>query len=368
MIVRRSAITCFVAALVACGTDPIRNEPPAKDAEVEAAVDAPAPAARGRWPGRPPGEPKASGRGGTVWAAAFRYRLGSLDDDGRPDPEAWRTLGYDLDRRCTTAAASEEGAGTCRRAEGSSSDVLVDGADCRDNNFGQHVIPLVKIASADFEEALDRNVQAGGSTWILRLDDVDPGDDPHVPGKLYIASKQLDPAPDWQGKDLRKIQADSLRDADLERPIADFPRGYVADGIWVSGEPTALDLVLPFSTETTVTLGLDGAVITVALDPSRRSLGRGAVAGAMRVARMEEFLRPIADRAKICPGSSLYESTRKTLARLPDLVADAPDQQDEARECDAISVGLGLEFRPIEAVTEVADPPPEKPGRCQEGD
>lgn len=63
-------------------------------------------------------------------------RFGSAKDDKArtPDPDAWKSLGFDLDGRCTNSPSCTGGPAeaSCKNSKGSAD----DGVDCRDNAFG----------------------------------------------------------------------------------------------------------------------------------------------------------------------------------------------------------------------------------------
>ncbi len=67
---------------------------------------------------------------------------------------------------------------------------------------------------------------------------------------------------------------------------------------------------------------------------------------------------------KYCPGNPIFVSLLKTLQQFPDLVADAPNLQDEKVTCDALSIGVGYEVVAIQPVTSVVAPPPPPTNPC----
>lgn len=318
-----------------------------------------------RPPARPPGDPKPSPTGKTLWFAVKRFYLGSQNAAGVVIDGAWKEWGYDLDKVCTSVDDSIKNVGTCRRVAGAKQESLQDGLLCRDNNFGQHVVALAKVASDGFEGRLVEGTLAGNATMILRIDDVDDGaDDAYAPAKVYSA---LDlgkgSPPKWDGSDVRTVNADSVKAGSLDTPVTEFPRGYISGNVWVSGEPSSFTILVPVA-DTPARMKLEGATVSFKLAADRKSGTGGVIAGALPLTDIESVLKPIAISAGLCPGSAFYESTLKTIKQYPDLVSGKPDLQDETVECNAMSVGLGFLVSPIQPVTKVEVAPPLDGGTC----
>lgn len=335
----------------------------ASASDADAVVDAPAEPARP--PARPAGAAKASGKGRTLWLAIKRMYIGSLTALGAPSDDAWQEWGFDIDGVCTSLEDSKTNVGTCRRHPDAKQDFIVDGLRCRDNNFGHHVVSLLKISSEGFEQRLNDGILDGASTWIIRIDDVDDGaDDAFAPGKLYRAEANKTVAFKWDGTDVRRILSDSVVGGDLEKPVGNFARGYIRDHVWVSGEPEARQLVLPVSSSLFVPLKLEAALFTLQLNADHRGGKRGVVAGAIPVGSVEQLLFPVASEGGICPGTTLYDSLLRRVVAMPDVVIGAPNLQDTSKQCDGISIGLGFDVENIQSVTEVVPPTPSGPGKC----
>jgi hypothetical protein len=320
-----------------------------------------------RIPARPEGAATPSG-GKTLWLGVRTYRLGAVDPDGLgSDEEAWKTNGYDLDELCTDSRASVENIGTCQRPEGAMQDSLIDGDGCRDNNFGRHVGTLIRVSAPDSEKTLNEAVANGSSTWILRLLDVDAsGDDAYAPGALYRASdlRALGEVMKWDGTDERPVVRDSVLDDDLARPLISFPNAYIRDSVWVSGAPHKLVLTVPVTASIFITMPLESAVLTLSLNDARDNGVHGVIAGVVPASEMETLLKPIADNAGICPGTSLYKTMLNQASRMPDVVIGAPKLQDTTRRCDGVSAGMSFEVGPVKPPTELVDPPPPRALRC----
>ena len=313
-----------------------------------------------RVPTRPTGERKPSGTGKTIWLAVHAYHMGIVSEDG------WSSYGYDLDEVCTGAKESTENTGTCIRPMTANQDSLIDGLLCRDNNFGRHIGKMIRTAMPDAEDSLNNAVNNGTSTWVLRIDDVDPmGNDAYAPAALYrSADERTTTPPKWDGNDSRAVLSDSVTDRDVTKPVLTFPGGFIVGNRWVSGEPAFMKLSLPISRDIFITLNLQSGVFSLDLDETRESGRNGIVAGALAVTDIEPILKPVAEAAGFCPGSSLYDAVLKTAAKAPDVVLGAPKLQSTTVTCNGISVGVGFEVMPVKASTTVVDPLPPRTGAC----
>lgn len=339
---------------------------PAGDTSVEAAVDTGPASARP--PARPAGERKPSGTGKTLWLAVKRYHFGEQNLDGVYAKDAFRYWGFDLDQVCTSAKDSADNVGTCKRAPMGGANVLLDGDDCRDNNFGQFVAPIIHTYSSDFEKNLNDGIYAGTVTWILRIDDLDDGpDDPYAPAKIYRSTDVKGMLmPKWDGTDVRPILSDSVVGHDLDHSVNELTGGYVKDNVWVAGDPQAQALIMPVSPEVTVQLAMEGMLMTVNLDAAHTTGNDGMIGGGVFFPKFEDFLRPLLARAGVCPESGIYQGLLMNTGRTVDLVAGEPNLQNSSKACDTLSVGIGLVFAPVKPVTDIVDPPPPAPSKCDD--
>jgi hypothetical protein len=302
----------------------------------------------------------------TLWFAVSHFYLGEVDSTGAISDTAWQTLGFDVDDVCTTSAESATSVGTCARVVGSTTDVLTDGQLCRDNNFGSEIMQLVSLASTSFETNANTSVyDNGGSTWAIALDDVDPAtDDGYVPGRLFrVTSMPSGSTPLWDGSDFRVASSDSVAGDSLSTPIAAFPHGYIAGNVWVSGPATDTLLLLP-ADGTALPFPLKSVVLTLPLSADRLSASGGVLSGALPVANIQDVVDPVAAAAGFCPGQPFYESILARIQQVPDVVIGAPNLQSIAQTCDGISVGIGLDWRPIKPITTIGLPDPSPPTTC----
>ena len=307
-----------------------------------------------RQPGRPTGAAVASGKGKTVWLIAKHFYLGTKSFAGVPTTDAWKNLGFDIDHVCTGQKESRENTGTCQRVAGALQDVLIDGAGCRDNNFGSQLVPLIQLYDSVFEDDSNVAIAQGNNSWIIKIEDLDDGpDDPYAPGMIYKAANWKDfgiTTPKFDGTDVREVDSASIVDGDVTKAKTSFPLGYVKDNVWVSGDGGDFDAPVPINT-IRANLTLIGAVMTIKLSDDHTTGGISVLSGGIPGSRLEEILRPVAAGAGFCPGSLLYNSLLKTVGQQLDLVEGAPHLQNTGVVCDSLSVGIGFEVAAIQPVT-----------------
>jgi len=317
-----------------------------------------------RPPGRPPGKVEPSGKGRTLWLIVRRQYLssqaiGSVRGDGGATPttkDAWREFGFDLDSHCTGPAEAPTGTGQCVPVAGAKPDTLLDGVGCRDNNFGSSLIPLIQSFNAVFENESNDAILKGNNTWLVRIDDLDDGpDDAYAPGALFKSADWRDfdvTRPKFDGSDVYDIAADSLLAGDITKPRANFLKGYVRGNTWVSGDPSAFDVVTPFDYLTTV-MPLVGGVLAIQLSGDHKTAGYGTLGGAIPMSKIDKLLGPVAESQGFCPDTPLYKTLLAQVKTYADVVSTAPGLLDTTAECDAMSIGLGMEFAPLQPATTV---------------
>jgi hypothetical protein len=367
----------FASVLVACGGS--SNDAPAgkSDAATDATAETAAPSdgatdaneaavdADAAEPSRvPPGRPTAMGTGTTKWFAFDSFQLGLADRATKTEStSAWKEYGFDLDGRTTTAADSATSKNSCIRDPMSMSGVLADGNGGIDNNFGAQVMPLIKAVRADAEDYTNQGIQSGSWTLLLRLDNVGGDDNASVPGTLYVGhSFASGGVPKFDSTDEWTVAAESLTDgADLAKARVRFPGGYMAGGVWVSGDFGKTTVPVPLVMFGVFTIfPLEHGTLTVRVADG----SMGTIAGGTATKDLLEAFDPVVRSFGICPGTTTYDFMQTTVKRSADLVSKAPALQDTTMPCDAISSGLGFTMRPTGVPTKVAPVPPAPADSC----
>ncbi|MGZ3420020.1 MAG: hypothetical protein ACXWUG_09590 [Polyangiales bacterium] len=292
---------------------------------------------------QPPARVTTAATGTTQWFAVKALKLGITNKTtGKVDPAAWMDFGYDLDNRITTADDSKNSTNSCKRKSGSQTKVLQDGNLGRDNNFGQHVMAVIKSLKADAEDAVTQAVTDGKFTLLLRIDNFTAGDNGSAPGKLYVANDFnagksaptfSDTETGWQIVDGSLVDGKTIGNPKLK-----FDTAYISNGYWVSGDFGAGRIELSISLSgADITLPIDSGIITMKTDGTD-----GTIAGAMNTTALQDALTPVAKKFGICPGNATYDQVVQTLTQSADLVSGKPNLQDTTVECNAISIALGF--------------------------
>jgi hypothetical protein len=308
-------------------------------------------------PAAPPsGAPSATRR---VFAVS-KWFLGETFRDGGPSANAWKTFGYDLDGVATRTSRT----GTCRAI--ASGVVVLDGDQGVDNSFGQNGLPVLQrfTSPSDLSAVTTAEVSQGGSTLLLDiigLDDTQAQSAIGLTGQAFIGAKRST-APRFDGTDEWPLDGAYLVDrTNIARGSSfKFPASYVTGGVWVSGPRSDLTVVLPMQ-GATLTLKLRNAVVT-AKHAAGSMLATGTIAGVVPIAEFTSAMSAVVSRLDraACPGTSLSYQLRDICESNADIRLAGPDP---TKDCDAISVGIGFEAKPIRVPTTVAPaaPPPADP-------
>lgn len=127
-----------------------------------------------------------------IYLAIHDVQLGALDKDGKPNANAWKDVGFDLDDTCTGSptcdTAGQSVALSCKPPTAS---VAYDGNYCRDNTFGrlEYTVSLVPEIVKRYglnDEAFNCALCVGDRNILFRISDYNgtPNDD-HVRVDLY---------------------------------------------------------------------------------------------------------------------------------------------------------------------------------------
>jgi hypothetical protein len=269
------------------------------------------------------------------------YRLGITTREDVASDTAWKDYGFDLDSVCTTADDSATSKGTCRRIEGSKPGVLEDGNDCRDNNFGSQLVPLLKTFSPGTEPNILAGIKKGGLTLAVRISDLaETGEDGRAPA-AFLAVKGQGGAAKLDGTDILDVDGTSVTDGDLSKPTTSLVGGVrLVDGkrVWI----TKIDLLpLPavFIAGATGSVPMHGARLEIELDTVPM---RGTIAGWVLIKDAQDLVGSLLRGRSLCPGNPLYEQVAKDVAQSADMPLTLP--QDPTKDCEAISLAFGLEL------------------------
>ena len=308
-----------------------------------------------------PGSPQANGSTPTVLAISKLY-LGDTNKNGDADPNAWKSLGYDLDGIVSTP----HGTNHCKPFEGANpTDVKTDGDNGIDNSFGENLLPIITTLAPDPGNSVNQSIADGSFTVMVKMDNVDSqANQTGVTSSLY-GGASLGSPPNWDGNDMWPVVPELLNNSDKNDPKVKFPNSFVADNTWVSGSQGTLALSLSVQGYD-LTLNIVNAVITMKLSADRKSASGGIIAGVIDTESLVTELRQIAGSfdQSLCSGST-FDSVAQEIKAASDIMNDGSNG-DPKQTCNAISIGLGFDASAVQ-LGDVAPAAKPQPDPCAAG-
>jgi hypothetical protein len=321
---------------------------------------------------QPPDRPEGASAGdgdGTAFAVSELF-LGDTDRNGSPNPSAWKDFGYDLDGKISTKDSSD----LCKpNAGGSPSSVYPDGNDGIDNAFGKLLLPIITGLAQDASQQINESIAAGDFTIIVNIPELgdsanyDPLSAGLFAGVTLVDDMGATLTPKWDGTDLWPVAPELLAtgspgddcQVDPCTSQVEFNQAYLTDNTFVSGSPGSLDLNLSVA-GFSLNLSIAQAVISMDVAGDRSGATEGVIAGVIPVEPLISELQKIAGSFDpgLCTGTT-FESLADQIRQASDIMSDG--SQDPNATCDAISIGLGFNSKPVllGTVDEPAEPQPD---------
>lgn len=294
---------------------------------------------------------------------------GSLNDEGKLDPQAWRNVGFDLDGTCTGSETCETPGQTNLSCKPVASAVPLDGAYCRDNTFGRlgyqaAVAPETSKAYGLNSEGFNCALCVGAYNYLFRISDYngDPQDDQvrvdFYPSPGLETMLQWDcSSEEWKSHPcFTSDQKWLLRDTALAAPLG--PNGAVPESKLFDAHAFVregvLFVTLPDNTlfwfpgqralATAYPLTIQKGFVSAKLSRGKDGLWRatdGVVAGRAKRDDVIKGLRLVG----ICESDPNYAFVDQFVSGNLDLLASG--ERDPNKTCDALS--LGIPFTAIQA-------------------
>ena len=257
--------------------------------------------------------------------------------------------------------------------------VYADGDDGIDNSFGKILLPIITSFAPTASADINESIQEGGFTIIVNIDDLGAGqnydpltaglfagvtlvDDPH-------AAMPMELTPAFDGTDLWPVAPELLATGSPMDNCQDDPctsqvvfnQAYMTDGTFVSGSPGSLDLALSVA-GFSLNLTIAQAVISMDINEARTDAQNGTIAGVIPVEQLISELQKVAGSFDegLCSGTT-FESIADQIRQASDIMADGSQNPDET--CNAISIGLGFNAKPV-LVGVVDNPAEPQPDPC----
>lgn len=306
----------------------------------------------GQLPGPPAGAP--AGDGAPLRFAIRRMFLGDTTFDGQSSPNAWKTLGLDLD-----GISSDKGFGChCKAAaKQATSDIRTDGVNGIDNSFGNIIISQGTLPIENASQGATGSIEEGGSSLVLSFANLGS-----APSYASVQATLI-PVRMLEGQLPKFDQTDSWTPfaGGTQAPVV-LDGGWVNDHTWVS-PPTneVLTVTIPVA-GLPMSLPLRGARITAKLSPDRLRIERGIIAGVMKTEEYVDGMRELAGRLNLC--GAAFESVAEQLRQSADSPLTGP--HDAETPCEGISVGIGFQASRTGPLAAAVAPAPDGPNPCEE--
>lgn len=280
--------------------------------------------------------------------------LGEADIGKAPSPDAWKTLGFDLDGQITNVASKDapDLAKVCKRADRAQATIHQDGERGIDNSFGKQIIKLILPFNATPSASITESIRAGTFTILLKV--VGLNDDPlqtntGLSSTLLVGSRFSD------DPNVRPTftQADDWP-FNREPQIA-IGGAYINQGVYVNGRRDAtVKLLLSIGGED-LSLQINRAIISFKHDPAAGTLESGTIAGVIDTEELVNGLTSVAGRfnTDLCTGANI-ENVKTEIRKDSDMIADGT--QDPGRTCNGISIGIGFTAKRVGQPTKAVEP------------
>lgn len=268
----------------------------------------------------------------------------------------WRTLGYNLDGRCTDEPDVDAGmpdGGVTNPLAGWDIECVPlndgdlparDGDDCRDNNYGQFISLGLEPLGIDVQDDARQSQLLGELAILVRVSEYDgTSDDPQVRVELAqtvigVPAGGMDGDPlAWDGTDTF-YAADNAFNVSGEAILLD-PVGYVTDGLLVMRIPPRSDFRFDGG-ERSFQVQITDGTVTGRIDGD--FLEEVVVAGRWSVSDFLEDLEAIG----VCDDDPLRSVIEAAIRGSADVLSNPEAVPGGLVPCDAVSVAIGFRGYP----------------------
>jgi hypothetical protein len=296
--------------------------------------------------------------------------LGDQDRSGVTSQTAWKSFGYNLDGKVSTASSSD----VCTLQAGAPKQTQVDGDNGIDNSFGENILPIIiTTAGQDAASKINQSIGNGGFTVmfdVTGLADSQPTLTATGLKGFLNAGSTFDPdggtKPTFTTADNWPVSPELLNDpTNPKSSKVQFSDAYSVGGTFVSGVDASghgLAVTLNLSIGgVSIDIAIVNAFITFNHSPGQAT--NGTIAGVINSQDLVDKLRTVAGRisTSLCGGNA-FNSIAQQILQASDIMADGTN--GAGQQCNAISIGLGFTAKEIALPTRVAQPAAPKPDPC----
>jgi hypothetical protein len=315
--------------------------------------------------------------------ALHQLFLGDTDRSGNPSTDAWKTFGYNLDDKVTTAASTD----VCALVAGASKQYQADGNGGIDNSFGANIMPIIQTLDSSASQTLNQSIQTGSftiMTYVTGFDD-SAGNMTSATGLtgVLLAGAKFSTdggAPGWDLQtnwpvlyDPGLISGCSMSTGcpagydPVANAVIKFTSAFQSKGTFVNGTPSPLALSLSIGGQS---LTLNIAAASIAFDPLMPgAVTNGTIAGVLDTMELINGLKSVAGNisTSLCSGSA-FDSIALQIQQTSDIMLNGSTVSNSAGPtCNAISIGLGFNSTEIAAPTVIAPPSAAAKDPCADG-
>jgi hypothetical protein len=288
--------------------------------------------------------------------AVSQFYFGAIDPEtGTTDPNAWRRFGFDIDGVHTTdALALSDSPGTCRANPGGPADVLADGVDGRDNNYGSQLPGILLdfgVPHENPEVNVMQGIAQGRPTFLVALGNINEGpDDPKVEVGLWVTAEGGPPF--WEGHFRYDIDDRTTIDKSSIQPLMSFEKAYMADNVIVTGEvdaPAETPILIPFDPADGLRVLTPLAfTLTFELDETHQHILSSTLSMVLSVSDQVALFLPFMAQSGFF-GCGAEELFAIVIEDRTDLRSDRPSFLDSSSTefCDATSIAMRLDWQPV---------------------
>lgn len=301
----------------------------------------------------------ACGMGTRASFAVDKLFFGDTDRDGMPQANAWKSFGFNIDGRISTAAST----GLCKPAAGGMvADAYLDGNNGVDNSFGRNVVPILLGLAADVTTLNNESMVMGDHTYLLSIADADQN--ACATSSSFFLGGNLGQTPKFDGTDVWPIDAISLLDpTKTDSAKCMYSSTRIEGNVVQAGPPSQFDFIVNVSGFTMV-LPVRKSRMAFTLEPGLGGIVEGQIGGVIRTEDLVQEMKRIAAAFDVIfcdPTSLILQSILIQVRQASDIMVDGT--QDPTKECDGISIGLGFTMKPV-TTGNVAPAPPPPPDPC----
>jgi hypothetical protein len=296
-----------------------------------------------------------------IYFGITKLFLGSQNTAGMLDPNAWQTIGFDLDGVCTNSdtCMAEMGNVSCKSA---TKIIPFDGDDCRDNTFGRFEYDVATIPSVGAvyklnDDAFNCGLCHGTFNFLIKVSSYNGGaEDDQVRVDTYPSPGLEAPLGQdctntelcWLSNMPWTIETDSMPNP---APGPDLPpanlfddNAFVHDGYLIIHLPPDAKFWFPTgpgASINTFPLVLQSGIVVAAIGQGQDGtwqLTDGTIAGRTK---SQDIISGFA-LVGLCQNTdpSNYSLMTSYVAANLDILADGTT--DATMKCDALSVGIGF--------------------------